>query len=109
MPGELRGIELAHKKYGKLPWKRLFKPAIRLAKHGFEVPETLSIAINKWDQDVLGEKCMRYSKRRYIFCVSVNLLLPELCTMKELAVYFKVESSFRLSAARACAFLSFCL
>jgi len=34
-PGLLRMLELSHKKYGKLPWKRLFRDAIILADNGF--------------------------------------------------------------------------
>ncbi|KAJ3292319.1 hypothetical protein HDU79_001529 [Rhizoclosmatium sp. JEL0117] len=37
IPGELRGFEFAHKKYGKLPWKDLFEPAIDVAQDGWEV------------------------------------------------------------------------
>ena len=40
-PGVLRALELAHAKYGKLPWAELFQPAIRLATDGFPLSPRL--------------------------------------------------------------------
>ncbi|MFT5435329.1 MAG: gamma-glutamyltranspeptidase/glutathione hydrolase [Myxococcota bacterium] len=41
VPGQLRMFEAAHKKGGRLPWSRLFGPAIRLAENGFKVSPRL--------------------------------------------------------------------
>lgn len=40
-PGVLRMLEQAHKAHGRLPWARLFEPAIALAENGFEVSPRL--------------------------------------------------------------------
>ena len=47
VPGVLRMLELAHREHGKLPWARLFEPAIRLAEQGFAVSPRLSEMIAK--------------------------------------------------------------
>ncbi|KAF7170761.1 hypothetical protein CNMCM5623_003301 [Aspergillus felis] len=41
VPGELRGLEHLHKKYGSLPWSALVQPAVRTAREGFPVGRDL--------------------------------------------------------------------
>lgn len=41
VPGELRGLEHLHKNYGSKPWADLVKPAVKLARHGFNVTADL--------------------------------------------------------------------
>ncbi|MBK5304351.1 MULTISPECIES: gamma-glutamyltransferase [Gammaproteobacteria] len=40
-PGVLRALELAHQKHGRLPWAKLFEPAIKLAEQGFAISPRL--------------------------------------------------------------------
>lgn len=37
VPGELKGMEQAHKKYGQLPWKSVVSPAADIARKGFHL------------------------------------------------------------------------
>ncbi|KAE8389768.1 gamma-glutamyltranspeptidase [Aspergillus alliaceus] len=37
VPGEVRGLEYLHKKYGSLPWSTVMQPAIHTARDGFPV------------------------------------------------------------------------
>ena len=45
-PGELRGLELAHARHGRLSWAEVVEPARKLAKDGFLVSRTLAFEIN---------------------------------------------------------------
>ncbi|KAG4422444.1 hypothetical protein IFR04_004468 [Cadophora malorum] len=41
VPGEVRGLEYIHKKYGCLPWKKVIMPSVKVARYGFPVTEDL--------------------------------------------------------------------
>jgi gamma-glutamyltranspeptidase/glutathione hydrolase len=45
VPGTVRGLELAHKKFGKLKWSELVEPAVRLAR-GFRVSANFARDLN---------------------------------------------------------------
>jgi gamma-glutamyltranspeptidase/glutathione hydrolase len=45
VPGLLRMLEAAHRKEGRLPWPRLFEPAIKLAEEGFQVSPRLRLLL----------------------------------------------------------------
>jgi gamma-glutamyltranspeptidase/glutathione hydrolase len=45
VPGNIRLMGMATKRWGKLPWKALFAPAIRLAEDGYQVTRPLAASI----------------------------------------------------------------
>ncbi|MDB5318769.1 MAG: ggt [Phycisphaerales bacterium] len=47
VPGTVRGLALAHERYGRLPWRDLIQPAVRLAADGFAVNADLAEALNR--------------------------------------------------------------
>jgi gamma-glutamyltranspeptidase/glutathione hydrolase len=46
VPGTVRGLALAHSRLGRAAWPDLIRPAIRLARDGFAVTDTLAQGLN---------------------------------------------------------------
>ena len=46
VPGTVRGLELAHRRYGTLPWSELVEPAVGLAERGFRINGQLAQSLN---------------------------------------------------------------
>jgi gamma-glutamyltranspeptidase/glutathione hydrolase len=49
VPGTVAGLALAHRRTGRLPWKTVLEPAVRLAREGFVMSEAVS-------ESIAGEK-----------------------------------------------------
>ncbi|HRX71187.1 MAG: gamma-glutamyltransferase [Candidatus Competibacteraceae bacterium] len=47
VPGTVAGLALAHERHGRLPWRRLLEPAIRLAEQGFPINAELSQSLQE--------------------------------------------------------------
>ena len=47
VPGTIRGLELAHSKYGKLKWRDVALPAVKLARDGFAIDRVLAADLNR--------------------------------------------------------------
>ena len=55
VPGELRGWEAMWTRHGSYPWKKLFEPAINVARNGFEVNVDLAAAIVEGESFILAD------------------------------------------------------
>jgi gamma-glutamyltranspeptidase/glutathione hydrolase len=47
IPGTVRGMALAHSRFGSRPWAELLQPAIGLARHGFPIDRNLAESMNE--------------------------------------------------------------
>lgn len=71
IPGEIIGYEVAHKKWGKLPWSELFTDAIKLAENGFAVSEHLATAIRQQENWIRSDQF----KLKHVFMTEGKLLI----------------------------------
>lgn len=60
VPGELAGSWEAHRRYGRLPWRRLVEPAIRLAEDGVAVNEETARTARSIAHRLRTEPSMRH-------------------------------------------------
>ncbi|MCO6453858.1 MAG: gamma-glutamyltransferase, partial [Pirellulaceae bacterium] len=67
VPGTVRGLELAHRQYGSLPWGRLLQPAIRLAEEGVEVDQHLAGSLRGVLEQESVRTEARYDELRRVF------------------------------------------
>jgi gamma-glutamyltranspeptidase/glutathione hydrolase len=55
VPGTVRGLALAHKKFGRLPWKDVVMPAALLAEEGFSISHDLARGLNAQLAGAMGK------------------------------------------------------
>ena len=60
VPGLIAMLEMAHKKYGSLPWATLFEPAIKLAENGVPMTKKLANLLKAYPQVATMPDIKRY-------------------------------------------------
>jgi gamma-glutamyltranspeptidase / glutathione hydrolase len=61
VPGCVAGWEKLHKRFGRLPWRDLFKPAIYYAENGFPVTELI-----QWDWENTNSRLTDDARKLYL-------------------------------------------
>jgi gamma-glutamyltranspeptidase/glutathione hydrolase len=107
VPGTVRGLELAHSKYGRKPWAELLNPAVELASEGYPVPYSLDASLHGEGTTRL---LSRYPESQRIFLSAHygdRLVQPELAaTLKRIrdrgaSDFYDGETAQKLAAAMA--------
>ncbi|XP_027336378.1 glutathione hydrolase 1-like [Abrus precatorius] len=90
VPGELAGLHEAWKQHGKLPWKRLVKPAEILARGGFKISPFLHMQMERTESDILNDQGLRS-----VFAPNGEILkIGDICYNKKLADTLRTISMF---------------
>lgn len=85
IPGTVAGLALAHRRFGRLPWKRLVAPAIRLAESGHRL-DTFHVADLRYGSRRMAQDGRTKSSSKYYLQTSgENYQLGDLWKQPELA------------------------
>ncbi len=103
VPGNIALMADAHRRWGRLPWARLFAPAIRLAEEGFEVngflAATLAATPERW-QNFPQTRALYYIDGRPAR-VGERLRNPAIATMLREIAARGPDAFYRGATARA--------
>jgi gamma-glutamyltranspeptidase/glutathione hydrolase len=107
VPGTVRGLELAHKKYGHKPWAELLNPAVELASEGYPVSYSFDASLHGESETRL---LSRFPESKRIFLSAHygdKLVQPELAATLErirdrgASDFYDGETAQKLAAAMA--------
>ncbi len=59
VPGQIAGMWAAWQRFGRVPWRDLFQPAIHLARYGMRVDPALARAISGLEETIREEPSLR--------------------------------------------------
>ncbi|XP_077541145.1 glutathione hydrolase 1 proenzyme-like [Haemaphysalis longicornis] len=93
VPGAYAGYKLLHKKYGKMKWKDLFEPAIKLAQSGFKIGAHLAFALQV-NQGDLGSVDKAKLVEKVKFALAKRQTIED-NTFVEDRLYDKISGSFK--------------
>ena len=105
VPGAVAAMAEAHKRHGKLAWARLFEPAIRLARDGFEVTARLHNGPDRFGQGIAGPARDAYLPNGQPPAIGETLRLPLLAaTLEKLArqgpdAFYRGDNPRKIAAA----------
>ncbi|KAH0728645.1 hypothetical protein KY290_003481 [Solanum tuberosum] len=90
VPGEIAGLYNAWKQYGKLPWRRLVRPAAHLAHSGFKISPYLHMQMLRSESDIMADKGLHD-----LFTSNGSLLrIGDICYNKQLGKTLRALSAF---------------
>jgi gamma-glutamyltranspeptidase/glutathione hydrolase len=107
VPGTVRGLEMAHQKYGHKPWAEVMAPAIQLASEGYSVSYSMDASLHGENSAHL---LSRFPDSKRIFLSAHygdKLVQPELAaTLKRIrdhgaSDFYDGETAQKLAAAMA--------
>ncbi|KAL1536687.1 glutathione hydrolase 1-like [Salvia divinorum] len=81
VPGELAGLAEAWRRHGRLPWRRLVRPAAVMAEKGFKISRYLNMQMVSSESKIMVDEGLRG-----VFTRNGSLLKPsDICYNKQLA------------------------